>query len=72
MVEFQVPINRKQRLAYIPKVLVEALGHDLTILPNTRAALMYPAGAPLNEVLESLQIIQRHLELKMKGGRSIR
>ncbi len=66
MVEFDVPINKKQRVAYIPKVLVQSLGHHLRIVPNTRAAVMYPSDASIEQVLDSLQIIMQDLELKAK------
>ena len=53
MVEFEVPINRKQRLAYIPKVLVKSFGYKLKITPNTKAAVMYSSAATLKDVLRS-------------------
>ncbi|OLD02456.1 MAG: hypothetical protein AUJ07_08685 [Crenarchaeota archaeon 13_1_40CM_3_53_5] len=72
MVEFDVPINEKQRVAYIPKVLIEVFGHRVKILPNTRAAIIYAEGTPPEQVLESLAIIQQDLELRVKRPKGAR
>ncbi len=60
MVEFQIPINKKQRVAYIPKVLVESLGNQVKIVPNTKAALMFRSDATQEEILHSIHIITEH------------
>ena len=62
MVEFEVPINRKQRLAYIPKVLVKSFGYNLKITPNTKAAVMYSSATTLKDVLRSIRHLERHFE----------
>ena len=62
MVEFEVPINRKQRLAYIPKVLVKSFGYNLKITPNTKAAVMYSSATTLKDVLRSIRDLERHFE----------
>ena len=48
---------------YVPKILREAgFDREIEIAPNTSAAVMYPAGASLPEVLESLRIITQDIE----------
>src|SRR2546426_3688085 len=69
MVEFDVPINRRQRLLYMPKVLCQSLGFRLKIVPNNKSAVIFPAGEPLGRVLDSLRIIQQDLELRVKTER---
>jgi hypothetical protein len=69
MVEFQVPINKKQRLAYIPKILVDSLGYKLTIIPDTKAALMFASGATLEELLQSLHVIEEIVKGRKKAAR---
>ena len=41
MVEFVIRVNQ-QRTAYIPKEIVENLGYDWTMVPNAKAAVIYP------------------------------
>ncbi len=57
---------------YIPKEIREAFTRELKIIPNARAALFFPANAPYEDVLRSLEIIEadlRHrIELEKKQG----
>jgi hypothetical protein len=64
VVEFKVKVHRKQRQAYIPKAVVEDLGHELRLLPDKNAAVIYPEGKSLAKVLESVRLLLRDLELR--------
>lgn len=64
MVEFPITVNEKQRLAYIPKILIKTLGSKLIIVPNSNAAVIYPEGRDLDIVLKSLEIISQDLRLR--------
>jgi len=62
MVEFEVKINPQQGTAYIPKEIREALGTELTAIPNRAAVLLYPKNMPIKDVVKSLTIIKQDLE----------
>ena len=64
MVEFVIRVNQ-QRTAYIPKEIVENLGYDWTMVPNARAAVIYPRNCDLETAIKSLQIILDSLRLKL-------
>ena len=65
MVDFDLELPAKQNVVWLPKVLVEALGRKLTITPNSIAAVIYPADADLQDVIQSLEIIKQSLKLKV-------
>jgi len=54
-------INKRQRLAYIPKVLYEVLGSKVKATPNRAAVLMFSAEMNINDVLRSIDIIKADL-----------
>lgn len=54
MVEYKIKVNREQRLAYIPKEIFEALGTELTAVPNRAAVLLYPEKVPLKTLSKAL------------------
>ena len=62
MVEFRIRVHPEQRVAYIPKEIVEAIGHDLKATPNRAAVLLYPENALIRDVLKSLNIIKQDLQ----------
>ena len=64
MVEFVIRVNQ-QRTAYIPKEIVENLGFEWVMVPNTRAAVIYPKQCSLDTAIKSLQIILDSLKLKL-------
>jgi len=64
MVEFVIRVNQ-QRTAYIPKEIVENLGFEWVMVPNTRAAFIYPKQCSLDTAIKSLQIILDSLKLKL-------
>jgi len=72
MVEFKIKIHPEQRLAYIPRQLVETLGFRLKAVPNSVAVLLFPENADPQDVIKSLQIIKTELlhtlALKQKGA----
>jgi hypothetical protein len=74
MVQFDLTVNRKQRSAYIPKILIKTLGFKLVLLPDTNAAIIYPHGRDLKVVLRSVEIILQDLKLRseMQTGKLLR
>jgi hypothetical protein len=63
MVEFQITVNPKQRVAYFPKEIVEALGFTFTVIPSRNALVLYPMGANLHIVQRSVEIILEDLKI---------
>ena len=64
MVEFKVRIHPTERQTYIPKLILESLGPQVTILPNMNAAVLYTTGADLEFVAKSVEIILQDLRLR--------
>ncbi len=72
MVRFKQKLDSSWKI-YIPKILREAgFDNEITIAPNTRACVMFPSGVPLDEVLDSLRIIEQDLENSEKLARGAR
>jgi len=61
-VEFLIKINEKQRLAYIPKEIVNTMGNVLKIKPNQFAMIVYPDGIDLEHVIKSVEILLEDLK----------
>lgn len=70
MVEFDIRINAKERVAYIPKEICEALGLDLRLVGNRCSAIIYPRNASLADIIRSLKILLADFEhgLDMEKG----
>lgn len=66
MVEFDIKIHEKQRLAYIPRQVVKALGLNLKLVADFKAAVLYPEGTDPQVVADSLNIIMQDLELRAR------
>ena len=68
--EFKIRINPEQRLAYIPKEIYEVLGSELKAVANRTAVVFYSQNSSIEDVLESLEIIEADLKhaLKLKRG----
>jgi hypothetical protein len=66
MVKFDIKVNPKQRVAYIPKEIVEALGTKLEAIPNLQGIFLYPKGLSPEETLSSMKAICRHLEQEIQ------
>jgi hypothetical protein len=71
MVEFVIRVNQ-QRTAYIPKEIVEGLGYDWVLVPDTKAAVIYASQCHLEAAIRSIELILEGLKLKLldqrKGG----
>jgi hypothetical protein len=62
MVRFKQKLDSSWKI-YIPKILRDAgFNNEITIAPNTRACVMFPSTVPLDQVLDSLRIIEQDLE----------
>ena len=59
--DFIIKINRKERLAYIPKAIHDILGDNPRATPNRAAVLLFAENTSLDDALESLDIIKRDL-----------
>lgn len=66
MVTFDIKVNPKQRVAYIPKEIVEALGTKLEAIPNLQGIFVYPKGLSPEETLSSMKAISHHLEQEIE------
>ena len=64
MVEFKISVNEKQRQAYIPKEVVEALGFKWILRPNMKSAVIYPPGVSIEVVRRSVEILLEDLRLQ--------
>jgi hypothetical protein len=72
MVQYRIRFNPDNRLVRLPKVLAEAFGSEWTILPNTKAAVLFPEGMDPESVLRSLSIIQADLQLRVDDQKKVR
>lgn len=63
MVEFSIKVHREQQLAYLPNAIVKLLGYDLTLIPNSKCAVLFSKGTAISFVLKSLDVITREIEL---------
>jgi hypothetical protein len=70
MVEFDIKVNEKQHVAYIPREIVEALGLNLKLVGNRVSAVIYPENASLADVVKSVKILladfEHALEIQQK------
>lgn len=64
MVEFSIKVHPKQRQAYIPKEVVEALGLRLKAKPNRYAMVVYPENVDKELVIKSLEVLLADLKLE--------
>ncbi len=70
MVKYNIHVYSNQRLAYFPKKLTEDLGRRLTVLPDSKAAILWPTGADLALVAEVVRtVLLPDLELQSRGRR---
>jgi len=70
LVEFKIKINAQQRLAYIPKEIIEAMGLEYKLVGNRAALVMYPEKTSLEDVVKSLEILLAdfHHAIEMQGA----
>ena len=59
--DIKISINKKQRIAYIPKSLVDILGTSVRATPNRAAVLLVSSSTTINDALRSLNIIRLDL-----------
>ena len=64
--EFQIKIHPEQRLTRIPKILAKNFGNVWTLVPNTKAAVVFPENEDLETVAKSLDLIQQSLRLQIE------
>jgi len=64
MVEFVIRVNQ-QRTAYIPKEVIEILGYEWFLVPNAKAAVVYPRQCDLKTAMRSVLVILKGLRLKL-------
>ncbi len=69
MVEFELKLPKTQNIVWVPKEIVNALGRNLRLVPNSIAAVVYPEGADLMYVCKSLRIIIADLENRNEVGK---
>jgi hypothetical protein len=68
--EFKVRVGPQGHI-YLPKVVREALGKELKIIPNAHAAAIYPANAQPQAIIASLQLIIQDLKLRLEAEQGI-
>jgi hypothetical protein len=57
---------------YIPKVLREAgFNNTINIIPNSNAFLCFPQNVDLTEVLESIMVIKKIVEIRIKRDSAV-
>ena len=66
MVEFVIRVNQ-QRTAYIPKEVIEILGYEWFLVPNAKAAVVYPRQCELKTAIRSVLVILKGLNLKLSA-----
>ena len=59
--DITIKINKKERLAYIPKALHNILGDNPKATPNRAAVLLCNENTSIDDVLKSLDIIKADL-----------
>jgi bifunctional DNA-binding transcriptional regulator/antitoxin component of YhaV-PrlF toxin-antitoxin module len=65
MVKFQVKANASGQY-YFPKEVRQELGDKINLICDTKAAIVFSEDAMLQNVLESIEIIARDLQHRLK------
>lgn len=65
MVTFHIKANIQGQY-YLPKEVREELGKNLTLLCNTKAAIIFPENTSFETVLESMTLIKKDLEHRLQ------
>ena len=66
MVEFKIKVHPKQRLAYIPKEIVESLGTKLKAIPNLSGIYLCSENLPPEQALSSMEAIYKHFKQEVE------
>jgi bifunctional DNA-binding transcriptional regulator/antitoxin component of YhaV-PrlF toxin-antitoxin module len=71
MVELKTKMTRSG-MVYIPKEVRDSFGAALRIIPDARAAVVFPEGARYQDVLDSLEIIASDIRhrIRLAQGRT--
>ena len=64
--EFDVPVNPDTRLIYLKKEMVKILGANAKAIPNRSAILFFGSDTPLEDVVDSIDIIKQDLQHAIK------
>jgi hypothetical protein len=65
MVELKVNVT-ESGVFYLPKVVRDSFGRRIRIIPNARAAVLFPKGARYEDVLASLKVIAADIEQRAR------
>jgi len=65
MVKFKVKANPSGQY-YFPKEVRAELGNELTLICNTKTALVFSEDTPLNIVLQSVRMILKDLQQRLQ------
>ncbi len=57
---------------YVPAEIREAFGRNITWIPNSVAAIMFPSDVPLEDVKQSVDLLVKDLELRIKRANTLR
>ena len=57
---------------YLPIELRESFGRKVRVIPNTAAAVLYPADEDLKNVEESLKIILKDIQLRIRRQKKLK
>jgi len=65
--ELKIKVYEKAKsLAYIPKIVVQAFGPRLILIPNHFAAVLYPEDQDLRKVLKSIETISQDIKNRLE------
>ena len=65
MVKFRVKANPSGQY-YFPKEVRQELGEELELICNAKAGVIYSANIPLEQVLRSIEVIQKDLKHRLE------
>ncbi len=61
--DYKIRVNPNERMAYLPRALVDRFGSELTIFPDKVAAILYPTGQDPKRIIRSVQALLNLLEI---------
>jgi bifunctional DNA-binding transcriptional regulator/antitoxin component of YhaV-PrlF toxin-antitoxin module len=71
MVELKTNMT-ESGMVYIPKEIRDSFGRVLKIIPNARAAVIFPEGTDYYDVLHSLEIITSDIRHRIRLAKKAR
>jgi hypothetical protein len=63
--EFELKIDEKEGITYIPKKLRQQYSNRPIILPDDNAGVIYAPGTDTEKVIRSLLVLVEHLKLRI-------